>query len=198
MIPYFRLHRLCQNNIDRGANSMPIFKNITTFTLCAGMVLASASLWAQDATVQQPTEKPVKPYGKNPNIFHVWAYKTQEGVLNTAEKVGTAAERGIAKVKPSVGQAWDNTKDIAGNTVQKADAGAQKATQSVNTKIQETKAALGGKPSQSAPIERRSLSEPSASPSSYHTAPAAPSVNQAAPNTVPGSSGTATYPVTDL
>lgn len=189
MIPYFGLHRLCQNNIDRGANSMPIFKNITTFTLCAGMVLASASLWAQDASVQQPTEKPVKPYGKNPNIFHVWAYKTQEGVLNTAEKVGTAAERGIAKVKPSVGQAWDNTKDIAGNTVQKADAGAQKATQSVNTKIQETKEALAGKPSQVAPIEQHRLSESSSSLNS----------NQAVPHTaIPSSSTTTAYPVNDL
>ena len=174
---------------------MNIFSHILKTALCAGLALASASLWAQTA---QQSQKPVKPYGSNPNIFHVWAYKAQEGVLNTAAKVGNASERGIGKIKPSVDQAWDNTKDIAGNTVQKVDEGAQKATQGVNTKIQETKAALGGKPSQSAPIERRSLSEPSTSPSSYHSAPAAPSVNQAAPNTVPGSSGTATYPVTDL
>lgn len=179
-------------------------KNAIKTVFCTGLALGAAStLQAQEpapaaAQTQQPAEKPVKPYGDNPNILHVWAYKAQEGVLNTAAKVGNAAERGIGKIKPSVDQAWDNTKDIAGNTVQKVDEGAQKATQGVNTKIQETKAALGGKPSQSAPIERRSLSEPSTSPSSYHSAPTAPSVNQAAPNTVPGSSGTATYPVTDL
>ena len=31
-------------------------------------------------------------HGSNPNIFHVWAYKTQEGVLGTAKKAGGAAE----------------------------------------------------------------------------------------------------------
>lgn len=168
---------------------MPIFKNIAKFTLCAGLVFTSASLWAQDATAEQQTQKPVKPYGKNPNIFHVWAYKTQEGVINTAEKVGIVAERGVAKVKPSVNQAWDNTKEIAGSTVQKADAGAQKATQTVTTKIQETKEALGGKPSQVAPIEQHNLSESSSSSNSNLVAPS---------TTIPSRTTTTTYPVTDL
>lgn len=167
--------------------------------LCTGLVFGSAALWAQEpapaaAQTGQQAEKPVKPYGDNPNIFHVWAYKTQEGVINTANRVGNAAERGVGKIKPSVDQAWDNTKDAASSTVQKADAGAQKAAQNVNTKIQETKEALGGKPSQSAPIEQRSLSEPSTSPSSYQTAPITPAASPTAPN----SAGTKAYPVTDL
>ena len=164
---------------------MNIFSHILKTAFCAGLALASASLWAQTA---QQSQKPVKPYGSNPNIFHVWAYKTQEGVLGTAKKAGGAAERGVAKVKPSVDQAWDNTKDIASNTAHKVDEGAQKAAQSANAKIQETKDAIGGKPQQSAPIEQRPLSESSSAGS-----PAAP--KKAAPA---GSSAPKAYPVTDL
>lgn len=179
------------------------FKKTALHALCKTAVLSAfmftPALYAQDATSQaaasEPTDqRPVKPYGKNPNIFHVWAYKTQQGVINTAEKVGGAAERGIGKVKPSVDQAWDNTKDAASSTVQKVDEGAKKAAQSVNGKIQDTKEVLGGHPSQSAPIEQRSLSESSTSPSSYQSVPAAPALNQTSPN----SSGTTAYPVTDL
>ena len=164
---------------------MNIFSHILKTAFCAGLALASASLWAQTA---QQSQKPVKPYGSNPNIFHVWAYKTQEGVLGTAKKAGGAAERGVAKVKPSVDQAWDNTKDIASNTAHKVDEGAQKATQSATAKIQETKDAIGGKPQQPAPIEQRPLSE-----SSPAGSPAAP--KKAAPA---GSSAPTAYPVTDL
>ena len=164
---------------------MKIFSHILKTALCAGLALASASLWAQTA---QQSQKPVKPYGSKPNIFLVWAYKTQEGVLGTAKKAGGAAERGVAKVKPSVDQAWDNTKDIASNTAHKVDEGAQKAAQSANAKIQETKDAIGGKPQQPAPIEQRPLSESSSAGS-----PAAP--KKAAPA---GSSAPTAYPVTDL
>ena len=164
---------------------MNIFSHILKTALCAGLALASASLWAQTA---QQSQKPVKPYGSNPNIFHVWAYKTQEGVLGTAKKAGGAAERGVAKVKPSVDQAWDNTKDIASNTAHKVDEGAQKAAQSANAKIQETKDAIGGKPQQPAPIEQRPLSESSSTGS-----PAAPKKAASA-----GSSAPTAYPVTDL
>lgn len=175
-------------------------KNTMKAVLCTGLALtAASSLWAQEpAAAAAQNEKPVQQYGDNPNIFHVWAYKAQEGVLNTAAKVGNAAERGIGKIKPSVDQAWDNTKDIAGNTVQKVDEGAQRATQGVNTKIQETKEVLGGKPSQSVPIEQRSLSEPSSSSSSN------PAANTAVPNTstpntaYPSNSAPTAYPVTDL
>ena len=164
---------------------MNIFSHILKTALCAGLALASASLWAQTA---QQSQKPVKPYGSNPNIFHVWAYKTQEGVLGTAKKAGGAAERGAAKVKPSVDQAWDNTKDIASSTVHKVDEGAQKAAQNANAKIQETKDAVAGKPQQPAPIEQRPLSESSSAGS--QTAP-----KKAAPA---GSSAPTAYPVTDL
>ncbi|AYA03560.1 hypothetical protein BEN74_12530 [Acinetobacter sp. WCHAc010034] len=165
---------------------MNIFSHTLKTALCAGLALASASLWAQQPAAQQ-SEKPVKPYGSNPNIFHVWAYKTQEGVLGTAKKVGGAAERGAAKVKPSVDQAWDSTKDIASNTAHKVDEGAQKAAQSATAKIQETKDAIGGKPQQPAPIEQRPLSESSSAGS--------PAVPKAAPA---GGSAPTAYPVTDL
>lgn len=189
---------------------MPWIKTALTSTLktalCISCTLGSAALWAQDASVsahtsntaEQEAQKPVKPYGANPNIFHVWAYKTQEGVINTATRVGNATERGIGKIKPSVDQAWDNTKDLAENTAQKVDAGAQRATQNLNSKVQDTKEALGGKASQPAPIEQRSLSESSSSGGSSNSASPASS-RQIVPNTAYPSSSTPTaYPVTDL
>ena len=166
-------------------------KNAIKTVFCTGLALAAASsLWAQEpapvaAQTQQPAEKPVKPYGDNPNILHVWAYKAQEGVLNTAAKVGNAAERGIGKIKPSVDQAWDNTKDIAGNTVQKVDEGAQKATQGVNTKIQETKEVITGQSDHTVPIYQVPLSAPSQNiaPTATTTAPTQEAQTQAAPST---------------
>lgn len=56
----------------------------------------------------QATAKPAPAYGDNPNIFEVLAHKTSDKVVNTAEKVGDATERGVAKIKPKVDQAWDN------------------------------------------------------------------------------------------
>lgn len=155
---------------------MKTLKNISKIALYASLTLASVSLWAQTPAVSpaepvQAVQKPIKPYTANPNIFHVWAYKAQEGVTHTAEKVGAATERGVAKIKPSVDQAWDNTKDLAGNTVQKVDAGAQKATQNINTKIQETKEAMGRTPSQPVPIIQGNLSQSSST--STVTTPAA-------------------------
>ena len=82
---------------------MNIFSHTLKTALCAGLALASASLWAQQPAAQQ-SEKPVKPYGSNPNIFHVWAYKTQEGVLGTAKKVGGAAERAFVSEGHEVAQ----------------------------------------------------------------------------------------------
>lgn len=165
--------------------------------VCTSLLLSTSALWAQtpDAApqVQQTEQKLIQPYGKNPNLLHVWAYKAQEGVIGAAKNVGDMTERGVAKVKPSVDQAWDNTKNLASNTVQKVDTGATQAAQSANTKIQETKEVLGAKPQQPVPIEQQSLSGPTVSnPNNITSSPAQ--------NTAPsgGSSTTTAYPVTDL
>ena len=64
--------------------------NMMKTTLFCALLMTTAGVWAQTETTTQQAQKPITPYGKNPNILHVWAYKTQEGVINTVEKVGTA------------------------------------------------------------------------------------------------------------
>lgn len=158
--------------------------NIKTPLLLSAALMLSIPAFAQTTT--QPA-KPVKPYGENPNLLHVFAYKAQEGVIHTAEKVGEVTEKGIAKIKPGVDRAWDNTKSVTSDTVQKVDQGAQQAAQQANQKIQQTKEVWGGNPQQPAPIQQQSLSQSS-------TVTESPTMPQAQPQ-----AGAATsYAVTDL
>lgn len=117
-----------------------------------------APVFAQTETTQ--TTKPIAPYGENPNLLHVFAYKAQEGVINTAEKVGEVTEKGIAKIKPGVDRAWGNTKSAASDTIQKVDEGATQAAQQTGQKIQQTREVWRGN-SQQAPIVQQPLSQPS-------------------------------------
>lgn len=162
------------------------------------LLLASPLLLAQTAETapqtEQQNQKLIQPYGKNPNIFHVWAYKAQEGVIGAAKNVGEMTERGVAKVKPSVDQAWDNTKNLASGTVHKVDEGATQAAQTANTKIQETKEALGAKPQQSAPIEQQPLSEPSNNSNRSNTI----NPQQQSQSVTNSGSSTTSYAITDL
>ena len=166
--------------------------------ICSGLFLASASIWAQEtkSTNAETTQKVVQPYGNNPNIFHVWAYKAQEGVIGAAKNVGEMTERGVAKVKPSVDQAWDNTKNLASTTVNKVDAGATQAAQTANAKIQDSKEALGGKPQHPVPIEQQSLSEPSNTNSNSPSNTVSPQQHSQA--TTNSGSSTTSYAITDL
>ncbi|MGE8539614.1 MAG: hypothetical protein ACN6NI_10060, partial [Acinetobacter sp.] len=54
----------------------------TAFLVCIPALAQAAS------GSETQTSKPIAPYGANPNLLHVFAYKAQEGVINTAEKVG--------------------------------------------------------------------------------------------------------------
>lgn len=133
------------------------------FIIFSSAFLICVPVLAQAATEQEAqTTKPIAPYGTNPNLLHVFAYKAQQGVINTAEKVGEVTEKGIAKVKPGVDRAWGNTKAAASETVQKVDQGATQAAQQTNQKIQETKEVWGGNAQQSAPIVQQPLSQSSA------------------------------------
>ncbi|WP_180078062.1 hypothetical protein [Acinetobacter sp. YH12208] len=153
----------------------------TAFLICIPVLTQAAT------ESEAQTSKPIAPYGTNPNLLHVFAYKAQEGVINTAEKVGEVTEKGIAKVKPGVDRAWGNTKAAASETAQKVDQGATQAAQQTNQKIQQTKEVWRGN-SQQAPIVQQPLSE-SSTPRQTTT-----------PQMQPQSgSGTATsYAVTDL
>lgn len=113
------------------------------------------------ASETQQDAKPIVPYGDNPNLLHVFAYKTQQGVINTAEKVGAAAEKGIAKIKPGVDRAWDNTKSTAATTIEKVDQGATQVAQQTGQRIQQTKDVWRGNQQQQVPIEQQPLSQSS-------------------------------------
>lgn len=121
--------------------------------LAVGLMLMGTAVWAQtppaEANSSTKLHAPIQPYADNPNLLHVWAYKAQQGVLNAADQVGEVAEKGVQKVRPSVHQAWENTKTLTSNTTQQA-----------NQKIQDTKEALGGAPQQPVPIVQGSLSQP--------------------------------------
>ena len=157
--------------------------NIKTPIILATALMLSAPAFAQTTT--QPA-KPVKPYGENPNLLHVFAYKAQEGVVNTAEKVGEATEKGIAKIKPGVDRAWNNTKTTASDTIQKVDQGATQAAQQTGQKIQQTKEVWRGNSQQAAPIVQQPLSQSNSTQ------------NPSTPQTQPQSGSATSYAVTDL
>lgn len=139
--------------------------------ILAGVALLFIGVSAYAEDNQANTErslKPIAPYGTNPNLLHVFAYKTQEGVIHGAEKVAEVTEKGIAKVKPSVSQAWENTKNLSLSTVNKVDESTQNATQNVNQKIQQGKESVFGKNDNAKPvIEQQSLSQSTPSSSPY-------------------------------
>lgn len=120
--------------------------------MCVSLILATTSLWADTTTsAQTPTTQAkesngiISPYGQNPNIFHVFAYKTQEGVINTASRVGAATERGINKLKPKAKEAQEGIENTA---------------QAAEKKLTETKNAVLGNPVEGpAPIVQEPLSQ---------------------------------------
>ncbi|MCJ0926948.1 hypothetical protein [Acinetobacter lwoffii] len=159
--------------------------NIKTPIILTTALMLSVPAFAQTTT---QSAKPVKPYGENPNLLHVFAYKAQEGVINTAEKVGEATEKGIAKIKPGVDRAWSNTKSATSDTLQKVDQGATQAAQQTGQKIQQTKEVWRGN-SQQAPIVQQPLSESSTTPQQTTTPQMQPQS---------GSGSATSYAVTDL
>ena len=100
---------------------MAWIKTIKTALLCSAFLATTLSQAAQKPSTQDSPNSAKAaahpPYGENPNIFKVFAYKTQEKVINTADKVGEVTENGIAKIKPKVDQAWDTVTAAPNGTV---------------------------------------------------------------------------------
>ena len=146
--------------------------------LITGAILASTPLFAQTTTATETvtqTQSQAAPYGDNPNIFKVITHKAQATVQNTAEKVDHAAQKGIAKVKPQVQNAWEETKEFASEKSVIAIEKTQNAAVKVNKKLNETKDGLIGSPNdQPAPIISHPLSQSSTGVESA-PAPQAPS-----------------------
>jgi hypothetical protein len=118
--------------------------------ICTSLMSLSTTLWANSSTNQQSTEDSsglISPYGQNPNIFHVFAYKTQEGIKNTANRVGSATERGFNKLKPKAKQAEE---------------GIERTAQAAGQKITDAKNAVLGDPADGpAPIVQQPLEQSS-------------------------------------
>ncbi|OTG80655.1 hypothetical protein [Acinetobacter sp. ANC 4648] len=151
---------------------------IKTFCITTAIV-AAPSLYAQTAN-----EIKSQPYGDNPNIFRVLAYKTGEKIQNTAEKVGAATEKGIHKIKPKVDKTWDNTKNYTTEQAEIAKDTTRKGIDTAVKKVNETKDVLIGTSGGSVPIQRNHLSQTSSSEDT--TIPAknavtAPTITQQAP-----------------
>lgn len=133
--------------------------------LITSAILASTPLFAQTTTATETvtqTQSQAAPYGDNPNIFKVITHKAQTTVQNTAEKVDHAAQKGVAKIKPKVENAWEGTKDFAAEKSVIAIEKTQHAAATVNKKLNETKEGLIGSPNdQPAPIISHPLSQSS-------------------------------------
>ncbi|OTG67114.1 hypothetical protein [Acinetobacter silvestris] len=124
------------------------------FCLAATILATPSFLYAQ-ATNNTKTV----PYGDNPNIFKVLAYKTGEKIQNTAEKVGTATEKGIQKIKPKVDETWDNTKTYTTEQAEIAKENTRKGIDTAIKKVNETKDSVIGTSGGNVPIQHNSLSQ---------------------------------------
>lgn len=165
--------------------------NMTKTALLTSALLLTSSLYAETGTVQAGPD-----YGDNPNIFKVLALKTQASVQNTAEKVGAATERGIAKIKPSIDNTWNGTKEY---TTEQAVIARDNTREGIDTavkKVKQTKENIVGTSApNNVPIQKGNLSQDSGTmqqsapqyieptvvntaPVIQNTAPTSPTLNQ--------------------
>lgn len=122
-------------------------------------ILTAPTIYAQTDTQNQP-------YGDNPNIFKVLAHKTGSAIQNTAEKVGTATEKGIQKIKPQFDETIENTKNY---TTEQATIARDNTRQGIDTavkKVEQTKDSVLGRTTSNVPIQQGSLSQSSTPPKS--------------------------------
>ena len=122
-------------------------------------ILTAPTIYAQTDTQNQP-------YGDNPNIFKVLAHKTSSAIQNTAEKVGTATEKGIQKIKPQFDETIKNTKNY---TTEQATIARDNTRQGIDTavkKVEQTKDSVLGRTTSNVPIQQGSLSQSSTPPKS--------------------------------
>lgn len=129
--------------------------NINKIALISSALLISTPLFADTQT--NSTTKTTPSYGDNPNLLKVLAVKTQEKVQSTAEKVGAATERGIAKIKPTVDNTWNSTKEY---TTEQAVIARDNTREGIDTavkKVKQTKENLVG--SGGVPIQRGAMSQ---------------------------------------
>lgn len=148
----------------------------TRTILIPAAVLLSTPLFAQTPASTDrvtPAQNNATPYGDNPTIFKVLSHKAQQTVQTTAEKVDKAAQKGVAKVKPEIATAWENTKDFAAEKSAVAKEKSQHAAATINQKVNQTKDSIMGSPNDPpTPIISHPLSQSSTDAESTPEAPA--------------------------
>lgn len=128
--------------------------NMTKMALISSALLITTPLFAETTTQTTPS------YGDNPNLLKVLAVKTQEKVQSTAEKVGAATERGIAKIKPSIDNTWNGTKEYTTEQAVIARDNTREGIDVALKKVKQTKENIvGSSTPNNVPIERGSLSQ---------------------------------------
>lgn len=127
------------------------------------VLLGSALLLTTPLFAETQTAKVAPAYGDNPNIIKVLAVKAQNSVQSTAEKVGAATERGIAKIKPSIDNTWNGTKEYTTEQAVIARDNTREGIDVAVKKVKQTKENIVGTSGpNNVPIERGSLSQGSA------------------------------------
>ena len=167
---------------------MNVLKNIIKGLCIPTTVLTSAVLIAPSLYAQTEQTKQTPPYGDNPNIFKVLAYKTGSAIQNTAEKVGNATEKGIHKIKPKIDETVENTKTYTTEQATIARDNTREGIDKTVKKVEQTKDRILGKTDSNVPIEQGSLSQSSTPPSSTmnNVAPvSAPTVTTETPVSAP-------------
>lgn len=138
--------------IDKGIKAT---MNITHTVLLSSALLITSPLFAETQTA-----KSVPAYGDNPNIFKVLAVKAQNSVQSTADKVGAATERGIAKIKPGLDNTWNGTKEYTTEQAVLARDNTREGIDTAVKKVKQTKANMVGESeTNTVAIERGSLSQ---------------------------------------
>lgn len=124
------------------------------------MALISSALLITTPLFAETTTQTTPSYGDNPNLLKVLAVKTQEKVQSTAEKVGAATERGIAKIKPSIDNTWNGTKEYTTEQAVIARDNTREGIDVALKKVKQTKENIvGSSTPNNVPIERGSLSQ---------------------------------------
>lgn len=131
---------------------MTIMK-MTKLALVLSTCCISGTLFAQQDSAQRTQPA----YGDNPNLIKVLTVKAQQKVQSTAEKVGAAAERGVAKIKPNVDNTWQNTKEYTSEQAVIARDNTRQGIDQAVQKVKQTKDNIMG--TGGVPIERGSLSQ---------------------------------------
>ena len=179
------MHRLNpQYDANQKDNTTPKRESVPmkmfNMILLSTAVLMTPLLHAE-TTEQQKT----LPYGDNPNIFKVLAHKTGSAIQNTAEKVGAATEKGIAKIKPQFDETVENTQAAAQHTGEVIKDNTRRGLDAAAEKIENTKDRIMGNTATGVPIEQKSLSQNSSAQT--YVSPIAPQATSLVANTATAS-----------